>query len=394
MSKRPYRYTRYGKNASLESADFPIRWRTLAGFLGLSAAAALALFFLFLPDPEEPTPGNRPVSDWALDLMKAQPETRQKAADALKTAGNQAVPTLRRALRTNQNTFADLARRATRKLPLGPLASWADTNGDAVAVRTRVMAAKALGELEEEAVQAIPALAAALHDPSQQVQSEAIQALGKIGPVTLPELIAALQRNDPHVQGVVLSVLSKMGPEAAQAAPVVLELLGTSNHRIRNLSAYTLMRMQQEGFPALFLALNHQNRATRQLAANLISRDPITLMKLEPDHYALFEYKQPGKVAKALIAALQHPETEVQIAASRALATRPPGLENHVPELLDALRNPEPQVRAWCAVALGELRSNARIAMGDLETLRSDENSIARRAAVYALDQIKATADP
>ena len=59
----------------------------------------------------------------------------------------------------------------------------------------RRSAAYALGGIGPPAAEAVPALAAALHDPDADIRRSAAHALGKIGPAAVPGLLATL--NDP-----------------------------------------------------------------------------------------------------------------------------------------------------------------------------------------------------
>ena len=67
----------------------------------------------------------------------------------------------------------------------------------------RRSAADALGKIGPPAAEAVPALAAALHDPDEDVRRSAADALGKIGPAAaeaVPALAAALHDPDRDVR--------------------------------------------------------------------------------------------------------------------------------------------------------------------------------------------------
>jgi HEAT repeat protein len=154
----------------------------------------------------------------------------------------------------------------------------------------------------------VPALFAALGDPSEPVRAAAAQALSRIGPgaADVASLAAALASSDPYVAAfaawslgnleaeaapavtelgralaraemndVVTRALSRIGPAAAAAVPDLVRELGAANDVHRWRAARTLGRIGPGAEPALAAltaALKDPSGAVRMHAARALGR--------------------------------------------------------------------------------------------------------------------------
>ena len=89
----------------------------------------------------------------------------------------------------------------------------------------RENAARRIGHHGHAAEFAIPALAAALRDPVEDVRVAAAFALGSVGPAAIPALIEALALPDADAPRAAARSLGDSGPAAAAAVPALYALL-------------------------------------------------------------------------------------------------------------------------------------------------------------------------
>ncbi len=180
--------------------------------------------------------------------------------------------------------------------------------GGSASLAVRVACAEALGALGPTGRAAVPALFAALTDPSESVRAASAQALAAIGPqaADVPRLVAALGSEDPYVvafaawslgnlgaaaeaavgdltrtlarddtNAVVAAALARIGPAAAGAVPTLVQGLGSENEDRRWRAARTLGRIgppAEAAVPALAAALGDPSGAVRMHAARALGR--------------------------------------------------------------------------------------------------------------------------
>jgi HEAT repeat protein len=86
---------------------------------------------------------------------------------------------------------------------------------------TRILAARALGDMGEAGRDAVPPLTTLLDDPDKDVRRAAAEALGKIGPpaaAAVPRLTRQLQSTDARLKQSALAALGRIGGPTATAA--------------------------------------------------------------------------------------------------------------------------------------------------------------------------------
>ena len=107
----------------------------------------------------------------------------------------------------------------------------------------RSQAAKALGEMGQEANIVVPALMGALRDRDAVVRFRATFALAKIGQPALPALLDALQHDRKEVRASASFALREIG---SQAFPPLIEALSSEDEQIRASAAAVLAQMAND----------------------------------------------------------------------------------------------------------------------------------------------------
>jgi lysophospholipase L1-like esterase len=209
--------------------------------------------------------------------------------------------------------------------------------------RRRRVAARELGASDDRA--ALPALFAALADPSEAVRWAAALALHRLGPgpEDVARLEAALHSEDPYVRSFAAYSLGSLGPAAAPALPALVE-------------AYR--REEREGRGAAVGALGVLG--------------PVAAAAL-PD----------------LVAGLKNPVNHRRWSAARAIGRLGAAATPAVPALVGALEDASPHVRRHVAQALGRLGVEAFAAVPALQAAARDEDAAVRREAQTALRRIR-----
>ncbi len=201
------------------------------------------------------------------------------------------------------------------------------------------------GGLIRLAADAIPALQAALADPS--MRGDALELLAAIGPAALPALddvVAALADPDPNCRGDAALAIAAIGPEAKGAVSALEKILGdeSAEAAVRYTAAYALGKIGPEAAAA----------------------DPL-LRKLVDSEDDLL-------ATVAAWAALQIKPGDKDLFAAA------------VPKLRRALQRERDMVRLEAAIALGEIGPPAASALPMLELLAEDDPSAQVRAAAEA----------
>jgi HEAT repeat protein len=156
-----------------------------------------------------------------IDLIKSNNiEVSREAMIAftmLGPMGEEAIPSLREAVRTENSSFA----------------------------------LRALGNIGPKA---FPVLYEALQDDRSDVRACAASQLGSLGPSAnsaVPTLIELLKDTDDDVRGSAALGLGGVGPDAEPAVPALIELLGDKDEIVRGRAAFALGRIGPAAKPAV-----------------------------------------------------------------------------------------------------------------------------------------------
>ena len=261
-------------------------------------------------------------------LKDANPEVRQKAAQALGTMG----------------TAAEVA------VPhLIPLLSDSDRN-------VRWVTAQELGWMRTAAEVAIPHLIPLLSDSYEYVRGGAASALGDMGKaaqIAIPDLIPLLSDSNEYVRYYAASALGDMGKAAEVAIPDLIPLLSDSDNSVRwsavsalvGIATDAQVAIPQVAIPDLIPLLSDSNKSCRYYAAK-----------------ALGTMGTAAEVAiPHLIPLLSDSDNSVRGNASEALGTMGTAAEVAIPYLTLLLTDSNEYARANAASALEKIRETATV---------------------------------
>jgi HEAT repeat protein len=259
------------------------------GQLGPTAVAAVPALISALTDAVRsvrdnaaealPMIGSSAVPALITTLTHADQTVRVIAADGLgkigSEAGPEAVSALTTTLRDPDRTVRTSAADALGEI--GPNAGGeaisalitALADGDAASVRAS--AAHALGQIGPPAVEAVPALIAALGDANWPVSWSAVTALAQIGPGAAPALVTALGDAGRNIRASAANALARIKPDAGTAAvPALIIALGDTDATVRANAADALAKLGPEAEAALRVALECGSTRVRRAAGRAL----------------------------------------------------------------------------------------------------------------------------
>jgi HEAT repeat protein len=371
-------------------------------------------------EKKEPDGQNKALSDAVRMLKDPDVEVRRKGAGKigeLGAAGKEAVPALLVALkdpdaRVRSNAAVSLCaidRTHSREAVSVLVAALDDPNP-----YTRAMMALSLGGLGPEARGAVPALLKALKDPEAGVRRQAAMALGQIGPgeggdakEVVAALIAAVK--DPATRQGAVGALVNFGSAAADAVPVLLEVLKEGDASVRvdaiQILGFGGRAAASKVVPVLMAALEDPDEMARGCATRALGMIGPTAQKAVPALLGVLQSARPGHRRDAaealgrigpaakeavlpLTAALKDQDREVRIEAAHALALIVPDRARtlvSVSDLVAGLREQSTHVKYRALQALATLGPAARAALPDVLAILPNQDAALRSGGCYAL---------
>jgi HEAT repeat protein len=305
---------------------------------------------------------------WQNDLKSKDPSEREAAIHFLKAYGRNARVAVRDVIKAMGDRDASL--RANAAITLGFIGMEREDREAGVSALIRLLgdsqgivkyqAATALGRLGPDASSAIPALVSTIRDRSSygtswETQRASASALGKVG---LSE-----SGIDPRAFGALLNTLRDPCVEVRLECLHSLINLGTPGNKTD---------LDTEKQWATALSNDKQSKKVSIWARVLAMR----IDKVSEVHLSFI-----GKL-------MRDNDLQVRINAAKALAYIGREAKSQVAELIAGLGDKEPQVIAWCCVALGYMGSGAKEAVPTLQGLLNHPDEVVRRAAKEALDKI------
>ncbi|NQU11028.1 HEAT repeat domain-containing protein [bacterium] len=235
-------------------------------------------------------------------------------------------------------------------------------------VRCEVVKALAKGSCATET--AVPSLVEMLLDPSVVVRDRTASVLGQFeSPTVVPPLLRALNDPDWHVRASAASSLGGWVSRQPNVTPPLVKTLETDEFalvRDRAADALSAAPNDEVVVTALVRAMVSEHRDARFHAREAIVRGRATLALPK-----LMEHRR-------------HPEASVRQAVIRTFGQI--GGDPQVPAVIEALDDPDPDVRRTAAVALSVLRPAS--AVNDLSSRADDDNPHVRAATARAMGEL------
>lgn len=257
----------------------------------------------------------------------------------------------------------------------------------------KLVAARALRHLGADAATAVPTLfrAEGLDKPTTAAVLEALEA---IGPTAVPFLGKVLKEGDKHEREKAVAVLSRIGPSARDVViPVLSEALTDGD--VRMPAAIALRKLGPDHQPAvriLTAAAKDANKLVRRRALWALDRraavwvevlkDKDKDCRLAADDVLRFDQPPYGSELAA--------EEHYRFVAAEALAGMGRTARDVIPDLTEALKDPNRDVRFYAACALvridSENKASVKLLVEELpnlvELLRADDG----RRVIFAAD--------
>ncbi len=338
---------------------------------------------------------------------------RAKAVEALGKIGESAaavaVPGLMRALRDRDNGVCALAAEA-----LGQMGESADGAIPAlvrslrhISPEVRRTAAEALGKMGGAAAGARAALEEAARDEDGEVRSQAIRALGAIGgptPASTERILAWLRDSDPLVRAAAVESMGQSSEPSEATLSALMLLLDDANDQVKvevtkvlpNLAGATpavidglCRRLLEDDSDWVqvyaALALGKLGPAAEAAGGPLLHAARNGVVSVREQAMRAIAKIQPPETAEAFAVGLKDACGDVRMVASAGWMNATAISEDAIPALVEALRDPEIQVRANCAHALARLDAMPAAAIPLLIECTADANDGLRMNAAMAL---------
>jgi hypothetical protein len=274
------------------------------------------------------------------------------------------------------------------------------------AATLRASAAQALAVIGADSEPAIPALAAALHDPDRQVCWTAATALGKIGYSSIPALAKALRSNDTTVCHAAIYALGEAGA-AMEIVPIVMPSLLDLNHDVRASATDTLCKANPKLMPIIkmvgecegtpweanvrsFLAEYSTTKKAQKSLAHMVA-DNCAREQCGAIQAIALLCSNEVEARNVIIGAFHDTSSEVRLAAIKAVAYMKLSDDSTVSALMSCLKDPYDPVREAAARALGKIGPPACAAIPALVETSKTDSEPARAADVQAIGFIKPT---
>jgi len=260
-------------------------------------------------------------------------------------------------------------------------------------VNLRRAAAKMAVEFDVPLEDIAPQLIKALQDPDPRLVRNAIESLVDLGPKALTQVDELLKH--PQLRFYALPLISRLGPDAEKAVPALITEIKKSPAEDPDSVEGILQAEEDANFrrEAVFAlaAIGPKAADAVPVLTDLLKSDDIDMVT--SSSYAL---GMMGPKAKAAMTALRdnlrHEKPIVQFAAVSALFRILPGEPRLIPiarsTLVKLLSNEEAEVRFAAVVALGKMGRAADKALPEIRERLKDDSEMVREEAAKAIKQI------
>ncbi len=243
--------------------------------------------------------------------------------------------------------------------------------------RTRLIAVKALFDLQPPAERVAPALAEALHDSDPEVLHNVIDALATHAEAAVPRAIDALKNEKLRVPAIML--LRRLGPKAKDAVPALVSLVKSNRDSA----------LRHEIIDALEAIGAASDQAVPTLIELLGDED------VEVQRGATFALGKIGPAAKTALPMIRANAVKKELrpvslwAIVRIAPDDEKAADQAVPVAIAALKRDEAVIRFEAAETLRLIGPRARAAIPALEAASEDPDLHVRKAVAEALKKIK-----
>ena len=226
--------------------------------------------------------------------------------------------------------------------------------------------------------QALARLVPMLNDPDSDVRATAITVVSGFGPsvaADLPMLQAALRGKEVESRRFAAEALGGLGAEAAPAVPFLARALSDTDLGVRSAAIASLGKV---GKPALEVL--DDILGARSDADPVVRKGVLRLLRLAG--------RRPG-VFEALLEALNDNDETVRAAAIEGLRSlKPPPGKDEILIFQNALKSDKVDVRRYAAAELERLGRDAELLIGSLLNAVKDPDSEVRKFVFSALGAI------
>ena len=231
---------------------------------------------------------------------------------------------------------------------------------------------------------AVTTLELALEDDSTAVRTEAVAALGQIGPAAgtvARKLIALSKEGDESLRCQVARSLGEVAGDAEATVAALVDLLNDASPEVKAIAARALGALKTLAAPvvhAIAPLLQDREESVRTAAAEAIAQ-------VGPLDQATTE---------TLVEGLASQDTVVRAQTAQALGTIGAAAEDAAPALVEAVGDENDRVRAEAVEALGKIGETAAAAAlpGLMQALEDEDDTVSALAA-EALGEMGDSAD-
>lgn len=242
--------------------------------------------------------------------------------------------------------------------------------------KVRLDAARSLGNLGAAGRTAVPALIEVVRDRSLDLAKQAAQSLAQIG--ALEELIKLAKDEDARVRARAIVAIGRFGPDGADAVPMLTNAVDDSNSEVRQASVDSLGEIgphAASAAPALVRGLQVASATARNRLA-------MTLWKIGP------------AAVPPLVAMARNDMTADTLDALHALALLGNDAKKAVPVVRQRMSDPNAEIRAAAAAALGRAGLADKEVIDDLLQALADADQSVRSQAGQSLVFLAADGTP
>jgi len=338
----------------------------------LLIAVLFAALLVVLTREREPEYGGRKLSEWVLGLRADSADAREQSREAIRAIGTNAVPYLVKWVRY--------------EMPLWPR-TWHDS--DVVRVRhferfcnrfckrndsLQIGAIDAFRELGPKAAAAIGELSRLLNQPNHCASGDvAGHVLPYLGKEALPPVLAALTNQQRILSERVAPIMEHFGTNARPDVPVIIQCLCDSNQLVAWYAPRILVHCKLQPDDLCPILTNFLRGSRSPCRVNFID--------------ALSSFPEEAAPAVTiLVESLRDVDEKVASHAARALGSlHDPSV---IPVLKQSLEDARPSVRIGAARALGDFFQRARSAVPALVQALGDPDAQVREDATNAIRNI------